>query len=160
MYKVKTSSGEEYGPADLDQIVQWAREGRIERDSLLIRIDGSETKSVSDEPRVMAVLGTPPTIPGPQPPIDDAPLSGLIPYKNPPALIGYYVGIFSCFPIVGLLLGPPAIVMGIIGIRRRKAEPERKGLAHAWIAITLGTIGTCINLFLTIALIVGLVTEA
>ena len=160
MYKVKTSDGEEYGPADLDQIVQWAREGRIERDSLLIRTDGSETKSISDEPRVMAILGAPPTIPGPQPPFDDAPLSGLIPYKNPPALIGYYVSIVSCFPIVGLLLGPPAIVLGIIGIRRRKAEPHRKGLAHAWIAISFGIIGTCLNLFLTIALIIGMVSES
>ena len=96
MYKVKMSSGVEYGPADLDQIVQWAREGRLERDALLIRTDGSEVKSISDEPRVMAVLGAPPTIPAPSPPTDDAPLSGLIPYKNPPALIDYYVSIVSC----------------------------------------------------------------
>ena len=113
-------------------------------------------KSISDEPRVMAVLGAPPTIPAPSPPTDDAPLSGLIPYKNPPALIGYYVSIVSCFPFLGLLLGPPAIVLGIIGIRRRKAEPQRKGLAHAWIAISFGIIGTCLNLFLTIAMIIGM----
>ena len=145
MYKVKTSNGEEYGPVDLDQIVQWAKEGRLERDALLVPTDGSEAKSISEEPRVMAVLGAPPTISGPRPSTDDAPLSGLIPYKNPSALIGYYISILSCFPILGLLLGPPAIVLGIIGIRRRKAEPQRKGLAHAWIAISFGIIGTCIN---------------
>ena len=159
MYKVRTSNGEEYGPADLDQIVQWAREGRLERDSLLVPVDGGEVKSVHAEPRLAAILSAPPSIPGPLPKTDEAPLSGLIPYKNPPALIGYYISILSCLPILGLLLGPPAIVLGIIGIRRRKAEPQRKGLAHAWIAFSFGIIGTCINLFLTIAMIIGMVME-
>ncbi len=160
MYKVRTSNGEEYGPADLDQIVQWAREGRIERDSMLVPVSGGEVKPVLAEPRLAAVLSAPPSIPGSLPKTDEAPLSGLIPYKNPPALIGYYISILSCFPILGLLLGPPAIVLGIIGIRRRKAEPHRKGLAHAWIAISFGIIGTCLNLFLTIALIIGMVSES
>ena len=130
MYKVRTSNGEEYGPADLDQIVQWAREGRLENDALLVPADGSEVKSVYAEPRVAAVLNAPPSIPVPLPKTDEAPLSGLIPYKNPPALIGYYISIFSCFPILGLLLGPAAIVLGIIGIRRRKADPDRFGLVR------------------------------
>ena len=155
MYKVRTSNGEEYGPADLDQIVQWAREGRLDKDALLVPTDGSEVKSVHAEPRLAAVLGTPPTVPGPRPPTDDAPLSGLIPYKNPPALIGYYISIFSCFPILGLLLGPAAIVLGIIGIRRRSADPKRRGLAHAWIAISFGVIGTCISLLIVVALFLG-----
>ena len=155
MYKVRTSSGEEYGPADLDQIVQWAREGRLERDSLLVPVDGSEVKPVHAEPRLAAILSAPPSIPGPLPKTDEAPLSGLIPYKNPPALIGYYLGIFSCFPILGLLLGPAAIVLGIIGIRRRSADPKCRGLAHAWIAISFGVIGTCIGLLVAAALLLG-----
>ncbi len=155
MYKVRTSSGEEYGPADLDQIVQWAREGRLERDALLIPTDGSEEKPVHDVPRLAAILSAPPSIPGPLTKTDEAPLSGLITYKNPPALIGYYLGIFSCFPILGLILGPAAIVLGIIGIRRRSADPKCRGLAHAWIAISFGVIGTCIGLLVAVALLLG-----
>jgi len=30
---------------------------------------------------------------------------GVIPYKNPPALIAYYCGIFSLLPILGLVFG-------------------------------------------------------
>ena len=35
---------------------------------------------------------------------------GVIPYKNPPALIAYYLGIFSLLPCIGILLAIPAIV--------------------------------------------------
>jgi hypothetical protein len=52
---------------------------------------------------------------------------GVIPYKNPPALIAYYCGIFSlaaCIPIPLLFLPLPivALVMGIKGLRKAKAE--------------------------------------
>src|SRR5262245_25106840 len=40
----------------------------------------------------------------------EATVSGIIPYKNPPALIGYYLGVFSLIPCVGFLLGIAAIV--------------------------------------------------
>src|SRR6056297_2691301 len=45
---------------------------------------------------------------------------GVIPYKNPAALIGYYLGIFGLFPTLGLPLAVAAVVLGIIGLRRRK----------------------------------------
>ena len=61
---------------------------------------------------------------------------GVIPYKNMPALIGYYCGVFSiipCFPI-----GLVALVLGIMGLKRAKQHPEVKGKAHAWIGIIVG----------------------
>jgi hypothetical protein len=67
---------------------------------------------------------------------------GLIPYKNPPALIGYYLAIFSLIPCIGLFVAIPAVVLGIIGLRKRKKEPVVKGSAHAWIAIVLGSLMT------------------
>lgn len=63
---------------------------------------------------------------------------GVIPYKNMPALIAYYMAIFSlipCFP-----LGIPALILGIIGLRKVSREPEVHGTAHAWIGIILGGI--------------------
>jgi hypothetical protein len=69
-------------------------------------------------------------------------MSTIIPYKNPPALIGYYLGVFSLIPFLGLLCALPAIPLGIIGLRRRKANPQVKGLAHALIALILGSVFT------------------
>ncbi len=63
-------------------------------------------------------------------------VSGLIPYKNPPALIAYYLGLFSllpCFPI-----GLAALVLGGMGLQRVRANPEVRGTVHAWIGIILG----------------------
>lgn len=61
---------------------------------------------------------------------------GLIPYKNPPALIAYYLGLFSllpCFP-----LGIAAFILGIIGLKNVKKNPEVSGTVHAWIGIIMG----------------------
>ena len=50
----------------------------------------------------------------------DEPLAGMIPYKNPPALIAYYLGLFSllpgCFPI-----GIAAFIFGLKGLQDRKS---------------------------------------
>lgn len=78
---------------------------------------------------------------------------GVIPYKNPHALIAYYLGLFSLFPILGIVLGIPAFVLGIIGLRNRKRNPVIKGSVHAWIGIIMG--GFCSLVWG--ALIVGLV---
>jgi hypothetical protein len=60
---------------------------------------------------------------------------GLIPYKNPKALIAYYLGIGALliFP-----LGFVSVVLGFMGLADRKRNPAIKGSAHAWIGIVLG----------------------
>lgn len=65
---------------------------------------------------------------------------GLIPYKNPMALFGYYVSVFGLIPCAGLILGPAAIAMGIMGLKYNKANPHTKGVAHAYVAIVLGSL--------------------
>ena len=67
---------------------------------------------------------------------------GIIPYKNPAALIAYYCGIFSLIPLLGLFVGIPAVILGVIGLRKRKANPVIKGAVHAWIGIGLGGLTT------------------
>lgn len=62
-YRVKMSDGQLYGPITLDQIVQWAREGRIPRDALLYPEGGGDPKSVFAEPRLASILSAPPTLP-------------------------------------------------------------------------------------------------
>lgn len=82
----------------------------------------------------------PMTSPVPPPmnqPTGDA-TGGVIPYKNPQALTSYYLGVFSLIPLLGLLLGCIAVPLGIIGLRKRKAMPQIRGTAHAWVGIILG----------------------
>ncbi len=69
---------------------------------------------------------------------------GLIPYKNPFALIAYYLGIVGMFPCIGLVFAVPALVLGIMGLQARAKNPAIKGSVHAWIGIVLGGIFTLI----------------
>ncbi len=155
-YKVRLTNGTEYGPAGMDVLVQWAREGRIPSDTVLIPSDGGPTRAVVDEPALAAIVQAPPTVStGVAPAADDAPMSGIIPYRNPPALIGYYLAVFSLIPILGILLGIPAFVLGIVGLRKRLKNPRLKGLAHAWIAVIGGALTTLIWLGLLVTAIVG-----
>lgn len=146
-FTVRLSDGQEFGPATVEMIRQWALEGRVTKDALLIPADGGEAKSVFAEPALAAVLSAPPTVAAalPQQAETDA-TGGLIPYKNPPALIGYYVSVFSLIPCLGLLLGPIAIVLGIIGLRKKAQHPNVRGTAHALVAIILGALTTVGNI--------------
>ena len=70
---------------------------------------------------------------------------GVIPYKNPAALIAYYLGIFGLFPVLGLPLAIAAFVLGCVGLSRRKKKMAYGGLVHAWVGIVLGAISTAYN---------------
>jgi hypothetical protein len=65
-------------------------------------------------------------------------MRGWIPYQNKPALIGYYLAIFSLIPVIGLPLGIAALILGIVGFRAVRKNPAIRGVAHAWVAIILG----------------------
>jgi hypothetical protein len=104
-YRVHMAGGQQYGPASLDVVVQWAREGRVATDAVLVGSDGASA-GVMSVPQIAAVLNAPsarspaPPAPGPVPPAPggDEMLATLVPYRNKPALIGYYAA------IVGTLL--------------------------------------------------------
>jgi len=89
----------------------------------------------------------------------DEVVSTIIPYKNPKALIGYYCSIVSLLPILGFVLGPAALTLGIMGLRHVRRRPEAHGTAHAIIAIVLGSIGTLISLSCGTAIIIALLTK-
>jgi hypothetical protein len=72
-------------------------------------------------------------------------VSTIVPYKNPPALIGYYLGVFSLIPCLGLFLGIAAIILGVIGLKKAAGAPDSKGKMHAWTAIVLGSIGIVVS---------------
>ena len=80
---------------------------------------------------------------------------GIIPHKNPAALIAYYCGVFSIVPCLGLFLGIPAVVLGIIGLRQRRRNPIIKGAVHAWIGIVVGGLMSLLWTGVIIAMIVA-----
>lgn len=81
---------------------------------------------------------------------------GVIPYKNPAALIAYYLGLFSFIPLIGLFLAIPALVLGIMGLRARSRNPVIRGSVHAWIGIVLGGIFTLLWGLTASMIVVGL----
>jgi hypothetical protein len=84
---------------------------------------------------------------------------GVIPYKNPQALIAYYCGIFSLIACIPFLFPLPivALVLGIKGLRKAKAEPHVKGTVHAWIGIVCGSIFGLIGIIMTVGAIIAII---
>jgi hypothetical protein len=82
---------------------------------------------------------------------------GLIPYKNPKALIAYYLGILSGLPIIGLPIGIAAFVLGILGLRDRRRNPAIKGSVHAGIGIGCGGFFALLWGFALVAIIAAII---
>jgi|SRR5579885_368360 len=82
--------------------------------------------------------------PAARPQYQQAPPGGIvqsiIPTSNPPALLSYYCGIFSIAIPFAPILSPIAIVSGIKGMKRIKAQPGLKGWGHALAGIIIGSI--------------------
>ncbi|MCP3999284.1 MAG: hypothetical protein GY722_30090 [bacterium] len=104
----------------------------------------------------------PPTAPLPD--ASEEVLATVIPFRNKPALISYYLGLFSLaslIPILGLVgvgMAIAALVLGIKGRRLAKENPKAKGIAHAWVGILGGAVWGCLGILvqgLVIAALVG-----
>lgn len=77
----------------------------------------------------------------------------IIPAKNPLALSAYYCGVFALIPGVGNLLGPAAIVLGVLGLRAQRENPNLPGKGHAIAGIVLGSLTSLVYWGLVLALV-------
>ena len=84
---------------------------------------------------------------------------GIIPYKNPKALIAYYLGILSGLPLIGLPLGIAAFVLGFLGLRDRNRNPVIKGSIHAGIGIGCGCLFSLLWSVAIVGLIITIMSE-
>ena len=85
-------------------------------------------------------------------------LTTLIPFRNTVALAAYYCGVFALVPLVGgLVLGPAAFVLGILGLRRVQADPRIKGTGHAVAGVVLGALTFVGNLLWVVLMALGVV---
>ena len=76
---------------------------------------------------------------------DSDAISGLIPYKNRRALAAYYCGVFGLIPGIGVILGPIALILGILGLRYAADHLKAKGSGHAWAGVILGVVGPLVT---------------
>ena len=67
--------------------------------------------------------------------------STIVPYTNPQALIGYYLGFLALLPGISIPFAPFAIGLGIWGFIKSMSHPESKGRVHAIVGVVLGLIG-------------------
>lgn len=149
-YYYSTDGTNTQGPTTLEELSGLFSRGGLPATTQVCAVGGEVWQPIS------AVLhpGTAPLTPPPLPQTGDA-TGGLIPYKNPHALIAYYLGIFGLFPAIGLLLAIPAFILGIMGLKKRKLNPVIKGAAHAWIGIILGAVSVGYHTLIIIAIVLA-----
>lgn len=85
--------------------------------------------------------------------------SKLIPAKNKPSLIAYYLGIFSFIPLIGWIVAPAAVALGVIGLRNNLKDANIRGRTHAIVGIVVGSIFSILHYGCLIWFIVGIAKE-
>lgn len=79
-------------------------------------------------------------------------LRTIVPVRNKPALVAYYLGVFSLaalipfLGVVGIGMGIVAVVQGLKGRRLVLDHPEVKGKIHAWVGILFGGLWATLGL--------------
>lgn len=161
MYKILGGDQKEYGPVTADQVHQWIAQRRANANTMVQAEGSSEWRPLGAFPEFAAPLNVPPVVPLPTAAvvIDDNPMSAVVPYKNPKALIAYYLAIFSLIPCLGLPLGITAFFLGLSGLKVVKTHPNAHGKVHAWIGIVLGGLCGLANLGVIVAMIVAAIAE-
>lgn len=148
--QVRLPDGQQHGPVPWDTLRVWVQQNRVPSDAMLVCQATLEERAVSSFPELAAM------------PRGDDTAATIIPYRNMPALVGYYLGVFSlsaCVPVLGLVgvgMGIAAVVLGIKGLRNVRVNPEAKGTVHAWIAIVCGTLFSLMGLVINGAMIMSL----
>lgn len=132
---------QQQGPFSVDEINDRLRSGDVISSGTFAWYEGCSGWMTLDRVPGVFMLNTPPTfVAGAMPSSQSDATGGLIPYKNLPALFGYYLTIFSMIPFLGIPLGIAGVICGIFGLRRRNKNPIIKGKAHALFAIIFGAL--------------------
>jgi hypothetical protein len=156
MYKILGGDQKEYGPVTAEQVRDWIVQRRANAQTMVQAENSTEWKPLSACPEFASALtATPPVATATAAAIEDNPMSKVVPYKNPKALVAYYLAIFSLIPCVGLLLGMAALILGILGLKAANAHPSAHGKVHAWVGIILGGLCAAGNLVGLVLIIVS-----
>jgi hypothetical protein len=69
----------------------------------------------------------------------------IVPWQNPAAVYSYYVALAGLTPVLGTVLGPAAVLTGVVGLIRRRRRPEVHGANFAFAGIVLGILELLFN---------------
>jgi hypothetical protein len=155
-------NGRQFGPVDRATVRQWLQAGQVP-DEAIVRDEttsrewpaASFRESPGENPFASPAGIAPP-------PADEA-VSVVIPYRNPPALTAYYLGLFSlsaCIPllgIVGVAMAIAAVVLGRRGLRLAASNPQAHGRVHAWIGIIGGSVFAVFGILMQVVGIIGVI---
>jgi hypothetical protein len=147
MFKLIGTDGREYGPVSAEVVRQWLAAGRANGETLACADGNAGWQALRQLPEFAADFNAPPVLPRPVVAVDSG-LGKLIPYRNVPALVAYYCGVFAVIPGLGLVLGWVALGFGIAGVRAARRNPGAGGKVHAWVGIVLGGLCAIGNLLL------------
>jgi hypothetical protein len=75
-------------------------------------------------------------------------------------LTAYRCGLLAMIPLVGLVLGPAALVLGLLGRRLERGNSSERGTAQATAAIVLGALTTLTNWIGLLLIVHGLTGQA
>jgi hypothetical protein len=64
---------------------------------------------------------------------------------NPTARFAYLCSLWAIVPFLGLVLGPAAVLIGIVGRVYERAQPSTRGSGQARAAIVLGVLTALTN---------------
>jgi hypothetical protein len=161
VYKILGGDQKEYGPVTAQQMREWIAQRRANAQTMVQAESSGEWRPLSTFPEFASALNVPPVVPVPTAAVvvDDNPMSAVVPYKNPKALIAYYLAIFSLIPCLGLPLGIAALCLGIAGLKVVKAHPNAHGKVHAWIGVLLGGLCGLANLGVIVAMMVAAIAD-
>src|SRR4051812_44657309 len=68
-----------------------------------------------------------------------------LPEGNPNAARAYVCALLGLVPGLGLILGPPAVVFGVLGRRAALRDEFRRGLGHAYVSRFMGMVEFACN---------------
>lgn len=144
---LRYANGQESGPASWEQLVQWRKDGRVPDDAMIVDVATGMAQRVMDFSQLITLA---PSSPSPSltavERANGMPISiHVIRRKNLPSLVAYYCGLFGIIPYFSLLLGPIALIAGIIGLG--KAGERKVGFKHALTGILLGSVEIIVSVF-------------
>jgi hypothetical protein len=142
MYKVMGADGNEYGPVDISQVQDWLRANRLNAQSMVQPVGGSEWKPLADYPELAALLRPAP------PPVPPFPASTALPPSPRPVAYSqtvptYLIPAILCTLLCCMPLGIPAIIYAT-QVTSKEARGDIAGAqiasrnAHTWCWVSFG----------------------
>jgi len=155
MYKIVGADGKEYGPVTLEQLQQWAGQGRLSATTQVQNAATGEWRAAADCPEISGFLAVRVPTPGA---IGALPATGG--EKKGLAITSFVLGLGSFVFCLSVLGGIPAIILGHIAhARARRSPAEYGGAGFAVAGLVLGYLSVVLTA-LAVALVLPAVGQA